>query len=268
MFVVNDWISLAASANGVKLAAVSKSGDVYVSNTSGASWSPRRWVLQSSIAWASITSSADGTKLALAAFNQNGVYTSNNSGTTWTLRSSGLPSGPTSYMSIASSEDGTKLAVVVQYGGMYTSSDSGASWTLQSVAGTKGWLRLTMSSNGSKLAACASDGILYTSGDGGQSLGLPGHPDFPPLRLQCGCPSHPQVMGHALLQLKQAKVFTSVPTVVVPGPKACLNSSGFCFCQTVGGRVQSFSGEPRLWDLPQHQRRIDLGASLLGSGRQ
>jgi hypothetical protein len=70
--------------------------------------------------WQSITSSADGTKLA-AVVSGGSIYTSTDSGATWTERTS---AGSRYWQSITSSADGTKLAAVVAYNGsIYTSTD-------------------------------------------------------------------------------------------------------------------------------------------------
>ena len=62
--------------------------------------------------WASISSSSDGTKLAVVSTNKGLLYTSNNSGLVWTLQSTGLPKEQPFWVQIVSSTDGTQLAVV------------------------------------------------------------------------------------------------------------------------------------------------------------
>ena len=82
-----------------------------------------KWDVLTARAWTSITSSADGTKLAGGSWNRN-IYTSADSGVTWTGRDDDRY-----WISIASSTDGSKLAAVVQNGQIYTSTDSGVAWT-------------------------------------------------------------------------------------------------------------------------------------------
>jgi len=110
--------------------------------------------------WISITSSADGSKLAAVVYGGQ-IYTSTNSGTTWTPRESNR-----NWSSITSSADGSKLAAVVQNGLIYTSTDSGATWTAQA-SGSSSWVSITSSSDGNKLAAVVFNGQIYTSTDSG-----------------------------------------------------------------------------------------------------
>jgi hypothetical protein len=78
--VGQDWYSVASSADGNKLVAVSVSpGRIYTSTNSGASWVSTS---APSLPWQGVASSADGVKLA-ASVNGGGIYTSTNSGMTW-----------------------------------------------------------------------------------------------------------------------------------------------------------------------------------------
>ena len=112
--------------------------------------------------WGSITSSADGSKLA-AVVNGGQIYTSTDSGVTWTEQNSG--SRP--WGSITSSADGSKLAAADRYGPnyqggqIYTSTDSGVTWTAD--GGNRRWSSITSSADGSKLAAVEEGGQIYTS---------------------------------------------------------------------------------------------------------
>jgi hypothetical protein len=120
--------------------------------------------------WASIASSADGTKLVAVAggFDGNGpgngpIYTSTNSGTTWI--SNNAPNMP--WFSVASSADGSTLAAVVNNGGIYTSTNSGTTWTQAANAPSKLWTSVVSSADGTKLAAVNSIGTIYTSTNSG-----------------------------------------------------------------------------------------------------
>ena len=118
------------------------------------------WTAQeSSRGWLSITSSADGSKLAAVALGGQ-IYTSTNSGETWTARDSNR-----NWYSITSSADGSKLAAVVLGGQIYTSTNSGVTWTAR--ASYQGWRSITSSADGSKLAAVAGGGQIYTSTNSG-----------------------------------------------------------------------------------------------------
>ena len=125
------------------------------------------WLERSSAgarAWYSITSSADGSKLA-AVVSGGDIWTSTDGGATWTDRSS---AGVREWASIASSADGSKLAAVDagSFGNIWTSTDGGATWTDRSSAGAREWQSIASSADGSKLAAVAS-GDIWTSTDGG-----------------------------------------------------------------------------------------------------
>ncbi|WP_345738692.1 IPT/TIG domain-containing protein, partial [Prosthecobacter algae] len=126
-----------------------------VSSPAGASWTAR----ETNRTWRSITSSADGSKLAAVA--QSGqIYTSTDSGINWTARESDR-----NWFSITSSADGNKLAAVVQSGQIYTSTDSGVTWTPRE--SSRNWSSITSSADGSKLAAVEQEGRIYTSTDSG-----------------------------------------------------------------------------------------------------
>jgi photosystem II stability/assembly factor-like uncharacterized protein len=123
---------------------------------------PVTWTARaSSRSWRSITSSADGSKLAAVVANGQ-IYTSTDSGANWTARESNR-----SWRSITSSADGSKLAAVVDNGQIYTSTDSGANWTARE--SVRDWWSITSSADGSKLAAVAWPGQIYTSTDSGVS---------------------------------------------------------------------------------------------------
>jgi hypothetical protein len=114
--------------------------------------------------WRSITSSADGSKLA--AVPEGGqIYISSDSGVTWNAS----VSSPSKYWSsIASSADGSKLVATENYGGqIYTSINYGVTWTMSASSPKKNWKSVTSSSNGNKLAAVVDGGQIYTSTNSG-----------------------------------------------------------------------------------------------------
>src|SRR6266536_6397292 len=118
-----NWLAIASSADGTRLAAVGSYGWLYVSTNSGAAWLPANTVTngpEPSRPWAGIACSADGARLAAVA-NFNPVFISTNFGATWTAH------GPAvTWNAVASSADGAKLvAVDYNMGRIYTSTDSG-----------------------------------------------------------------------------------------------------------------------------------------------
>ncbi|MCX6854604.1 MAG: cadherin domain-containing protein, partial [Verrucomicrobia bacterium] len=126
------------------------------------------WTPRESIRnWQSITSSADGSKLA-AVVGGDQIYTSTDSGATWTARDSSR-----NWRSITSSADGSKLAAVVggpnnyNLGQIYTSTDSGVTWTARET--DRRWKFITSSADGKKLAAVVDDGQIYTSTNSGET---------------------------------------------------------------------------------------------------
>jgi hypothetical protein len=118
-------------------------------------------------AWASVASSADGTKL-VAGQNHGLVYISTNSGAAWTPTTLSVFIDISTYSSgghlIASSADGTKLAVAT-LNFIYVSHDSGATWTAR--ASNTTWGGIASSADGTKLVAITVGGQIYTSTDSG-----------------------------------------------------------------------------------------------------
>lgn len=162
---VQDWIAVAASADGSKLVAATNDdsigpiGHIYVSADSGATWkatpAPRLF-------WESVASSADGSKLVAVA-RDDYIYTSVDSGATWTRR--GENSG---WKSVASSADGTKLiagisSFLISSNALYRSSDSGATWEKTAAFGA---VALGSSADGTSLIASTAGGIQVSRDSG------------------------------------------------------------------------------------------------------
>jgi DNA-binding beta-propeller fold protein YncE len=175
------WSSITASADGMRLAAAEgfrgsfgglSGGDIFTSSDGGLTWTD-----QTSTAgryWTSITSSADGMKLAATAVQMqlNGdfaisggdIFTSSDGGLTWTDQA---VAGSRVWGIITSSADGTKLAAAVGgpwgfvellshaggTGDIYVSTDSGLTWTDETSAGSGLWWDITSSADGTRLAA-------------------------------------------------------------------------------------------------------------------
>ena len=165
-----SFVSVASSADGTKMAGASVDGFLCTSTNSGTSWTtnnaPSQW-------WYTITSSADGNKLAVGSRGSgNGglIYVSTNSGASW------LPtSSPTSYWrSIASSTDGTKLIAAGDVYGVYLSTNSGNTWMPANLLTNKVWF-VASSADGTRLVAdYYTDsnyvpGHIFTSTDSGNT---------------------------------------------------------------------------------------------------
>lgn len=151
------WSSVASSADGTKLAAVSSDGNVIeTSSDSGSTWWPvTNYPIGS---WFSIASSADGAKLAVAGFNSP-ICVSTNYGVDWKVTDSPRQG----WFAIASSADGTKLVAAALIdasanpGQVFTSPDSGNTWTPTGLPNAS-WRAVASSADGTKLmAVCRAD---------------------------------------------------------------------------------------------------------------
>jgi hypothetical protein len=157
------------SADGTKMA-VAGDPSIYISTNSGDAWLP---TIAPSQYWASIASSADGTKLIAAAAPGGtylgGVYTSTNSGATWS--SNNVPN-PNYWNAVASSADGVRLTAMAGHyfssstGPIYISTDSGNTWTETSAPITN-WCSIASSADGSKLLAGTFGGPVCLSTNSG-----------------------------------------------------------------------------------------------------
>jgi hypothetical protein len=181
---LTNWTSVASSADGTKLVAVSDRA-IYTSADSGVTWTPTSAPVTN---WISVASSADGTKLVAAVavfmgsqYETGGpIYVSADSGVTWTATDA--PS--TNWSSVASSADGSKLVAVsggyVVYvsstppGPIFTSTNSGATWTgsLSSANCTS----VASSADGIKLVAVEYGGPIYSSTDSGATWAVTNPP--------------------------------------------------------------------------------------------
>ena len=137
-------------------------------NGSGGTPLPPDWTEVTSIGatkeWYSVTSSADGTKMA-ATVKNGYMWTSTDSGATWTENTTSPGGGTKVWYDVESSADGTKLVATVHGGNIYTSTDSGVTWT--SRESSRAWRHVTSSTDGTKLAAVVMNGYIYTSTDSG-----------------------------------------------------------------------------------------------------
>jgi len=168
-----NWVCLACSGDGLRVAAVDASAHVVVTSTDcGMTWKTNSPPLFDW--WSSIACSADGIKLIVAAGGFNGstngpVLTSADAGATWA--SSSLPIS--NWRAVASSSDGRIFAAAQggqHPGGIYLSSNAGESWTLTAAPFTN-WQSIALSADGKRLVALARVGAnqLYISTNLGAS---------------------------------------------------------------------------------------------------
>lgn len=116
---VLDWTSVACSADGMKIIAVSYNGFIYTSTNFGITWISNS---VPGLTWESVTCSSDGTKMAAAAVTIGGgptgaLYSSVDSGATWQL----YTNGPTTIL--GSADGNTWIASGLGY-----STNHGVSW--------------------------------------------------------------------------------------------------------------------------------------------
>jgi hypothetical protein len=186
------WVSVTMSFDGSRMAAVAlgdgtaaDDGKIYTwAQSAGNAFGAGPWTARTpSGNWRSVASSADGSKLVAAVYNdaldaQQPIYLSTDFGVTW-APSPAWPVGQPdthSFYRVASSKDGTKLAAAERFGKIYTSSDSGLSWTARTPDG--GFNSIAMSSDGNTVVAVqplSSDplgGQIHISTDGGATWAL------------------------------------------------------------------------------------------------
>jgi hypothetical protein len=172
-----QWTSVAASADGTKLVAVSMGGVVATSTNSGGNWALSSGPTTNLFC---VAASADGAKLVTAAgfvfpASPNLIFTSTNFGATWKAANV----AGNLWFSVASSADGTRLAAAgngdgVNPGNIFLSTNSGTTWGIASAPGA-GWSAVASSADGSKLVGGAgpfgpaAGGPIYLSTNFGKN---------------------------------------------------------------------------------------------------
>ena len=167
--ITTNWSAVASSADGTKLVATVKGGQIYTSTDSGVTWTPQA----STTNWSSVASSSDGTYLVAGVGNNASlvgyIYTSGNSGIgSWSPHDNARQ-----WVSVASSADGAKLVAAVYSTagsgnpGIYTSTSSGASWGRSKAVPFCS--AVASSADGTKLVATVYGGQIWTSTDSGNS---------------------------------------------------------------------------------------------------
>lgn len=159
--------AIACSSDCSKIVVGMYGNNIYTSTDTGANWTNRTGssgCASSGIGcfWTSVTSSADGTKLAgTIAFGGN-VFTSTDSGANWTSQSG---AGTGSWTSISSSSDGATLIAVINSGAVKVSTNSGVNWTTESGPGTLVWQKAVTSADGSYWVVGGTNTGIWTAGN-------------------------------------------------------------------------------------------------------
>jgi hypothetical protein len=167
------WFFVALSSDGTKYMAITNDNYIYISRP----FSVIGFISNDKIGWA-VTTSADGTKLAIAGSKPNGdyIYTSADSGATWTAQ---LGSGKHAWYAVSSSADGMKIfaadaglnssGVINGTGYLYLSKDRGSTWTQLTSGGQHFWTSISASADGSVITAGDFNGYTYVSRDSGNT---------------------------------------------------------------------------------------------------
>jgi len=158
-----EWYALASSADGRVVAALTNSGQVWVSTDYAINWTATGTTRDRT----ALAVSADGSRIFAA--SQNGpIEVTADDGASWLS----TPAPVRLWKGIASSADGTRLVAVADGGSIYTSSDAGLSWTARETA--RHWSAVTSSADGQHLVATTIENIflsttvfIYTSFDQG-----------------------------------------------------------------------------------------------------
>ena len=154
--------------------------------------------------WASVTSSADGSRIAVGSGARGYSYDDGGIMYTGTLAVNKSDAGGRiswtyavtrhNFEALASSSDGLKIVAAMGYGGVHRSTDGGKSWIQTSApvgnfnfCARFHWQAIASSSDGSRLVAatgynlevCGSYGSLYTSSDSGATWAPVVSPPWP-----------------------------------------------------------------------------------------
>ena len=176
-----DWFSIASSADGVRVVAVTQDGSIYTSPDSGETWISNNVPSEQ---WSAVACSADGQKLDVASWSGL-IYTSLDSGATW--KSNHAPVAR--WAAVASSADGTQLVAASPDGPVFRSRDAGATWA-QLSAPSNSWQSIVCSADGMWLMAAGWDKnqnfcALYVSTNSGSTWTAADLPPHSHLSLAC-----------------------------------------------------------------------------------
>ncbi len=171
-----NWTSVASSANGQELAAVSEGDGVWSSLDGGATWNDVANFTMSGGNWEAVSMSADG-KYLHAMPTGGDVWSSSDHGATWRNDTWITGNGSThqNWQSVGSSADGQTVIGGVSGGDIWITNDGGTTWTDNSVlpANTamagQSWEAISVSADGKHILAIASGGDIWTSSNGGAS---------------------------------------------------------------------------------------------------
>jgi photosystem II stability/assembly factor-like uncharacterized protein len=149
-----------------------EAGTVWITKDLGATWTS--WEPDVPFAkrkMMAATSSSDGTRLAVAAY-EGGIYVSADAGDTWTQADEDQVGSDKLWSRLASSRDGSRLACTAggTDGYVVVSSDFGVTWRqVTSLGSPPGKHGIAMSGDGLSIVVASYNQNLYASTDGGRS---------------------------------------------------------------------------------------------------
>jgi len=160
------WWTISSSADGEKLVAaenVIPKGVIATSNDAGKTWTDS--LNAGKKIWADVTSSSDGSKLAVV--GDGYIYTSGDFGINWTEN---ISAGKKSWSSIDISNDGQTIVASAEDSNIVISNDSGITWNSVLTLQDKNWNSVAISGDGMKVFALGDYGAaLYYSEDSGKT---------------------------------------------------------------------------------------------------
>ncbi len=221
----NRWRAISSSADGQHLVAVAEGRRIQLSYDAGKSWSQA----ESARAWSSVTSSADGKVLA-ATVADGRIYISTNFGANWSARAT-----RGNWNVISSSLDGRFIAASAHQEYVHVSRDFGETWS--PVYSLGGWTGLAVSGTGEVIAAAESRGHVHISQDGGSSWHMTdSNPD-----ITLGVTR----IWHGLASSASGELIAGVDTITLSNP----------FPDVANGYVLTSSNQGRKWEWYGPQRR-------------
>jgi photosystem II stability/assembly factor-like uncharacterized protein len=160
------WKSVASSADGTRLMAITDESSVYISADSGATWA-KKLTTAAANGFVTAGSSADGKNLITAAYNAL-VWVSNDYGNTWTSKNLGAS---IMWQNTEVSPDGTTMVAATAYSAkLQVSRDGGATWGVpyENIAG----IGSTALSSDGKVVLAVIGGRVRVSTDYGVTFAL------------------------------------------------------------------------------------------------
>lgn len=152
------WWAVAASQDGLVLAAAANAGALYVSRDGGTSW-------QTSVPeernWSALAMAADGRTLVASIYGGQ-VWLSHDGGATWTATEAARE-----WIAVGLSADGRHVVAADKRGQIHGSDDGGLTWTARSAPGE--WRSLAVSASGQFMVAGTNPGAVHFSDDYGHT---------------------------------------------------------------------------------------------------